>query len=464
MRRAISVLMGMIGRLLRWPRARSRRSTEPAGQSMQSEPAVATAAESAAPLSPPEDHFRNLRPRTSAPPVAAIAARSLPAFGIVGALLTLLFGIGVVRGELPFIGPVESAAPAWALALVTISLWAVYLLWKVPQWQADAWARSGNADPRELFEIENASRGTLGQILSGVAVLSGLIFAWQQLGQTSDNLRVSQEGQITDRFTRAVDQLGSDDLTVRLGGIYALERIALDSPRDYGPVMEVLTAFARQESPLPANAAGTPVVAAPVAPEEVRAVFKVIGRRTNDQIAAEIVAGGCLDLTDINAVGVNLVESDLRHTCWDRSDLRGAQMMRSTLSGASFVGSDLSQQASLDSAMAQGAFFSQANLSTSNLSRADFGDANLLSANLSAAQLAETSFADATLVGTNFALANAIGADFQGASFSGAILDNAILSGADLTGAEHLSPEQLATAIVDPTTKLPDGVAQAAGG
>ena len=118
----------------------------------------------------------------------------------------------------------------------------------MPQWQADAWARSGNASPREVFEIENESRGTLGQILSGVAVLTGLIFAWQQLGQTSDNLRVSQEGQITDRFSRAVDQLGSDDLTVRLGGIYALERIARDSPRDYGPVMEVLTAFVRQES------------------------------------------------------------------------------------------------------------------------------------------------------------------------------------------------------------------------
>jgi hypothetical protein len=46
-------------------------------------------------------------------------------------------------------------------------------------------------------------------------------------------VRVSQEGRITDRFTRAVDQLGSDDLTVRLGGICALERIAGDCPRDY---------------------------------------------------------------------------------------------------------------------------------------------------------------------------------------------------------------------------------------
>jgi hypothetical protein len=193
----------------------------------------ANAAASAEPLSPPEDHFRRLRPRASAPPAAAVVARSLPLLGFAGEVLTLLAAVGVVRGQLPVVGPIESASPAWAPALVTISLWAVSLLWKVPLWQADAWARSGNANPRELFEIENSSRGTLGQILSGVAVLTGLIFAWQQLGQTSDNLRVSQEVQVTDRFTRAVDQLGSEDLTVRLGGIYALERIARDCPRDY---------------------------------------------------------------------------------------------------------------------------------------------------------------------------------------------------------------------------------------
>lgn len=404
----------------------------------------------------PEDHFRNLRPRTSAPPAAAIAARSLPLLGVVGALATLTLGFGAARGELPGIGPVGDANFAWAALLVTISIWAVYLLWKVPQWQADAWARTGTSNPRELFEIENQSRGTLGQILSGVAVLTGLIFAWQQLGQTSNNLRVSTEGQITDRFTSAVDQLGSDALTVRLGGVYALERIARDSPRDYGPVMEVLTAFARQESPLPPNAAATPVVAAPVVPEEVRAVLKVIGRRSAEQIAAEIAGGAnCLDLTGLNAIGVDLIDADLRNTCWNRSDLRGAQIMRADLSGATFVGSNLSQQANLDGVNARDADFSQADLSLSNLSNADLSDANLLSADLSFAALVETNLADATLVSATLDTANAFGADFSNADLSGASLVATVLSGADLTGAEHLDPSQLATAFVDDTTVLP---------
>src|SRR6266702_335401 len=46
--------------------------------------------------------------------------------------------------------------------------------------------------------------------------------------------------------------LGSDNLDVRLGGIYALERIASSSEVDRGPILEVLTAYVRGHSPWPA--------------------------------------------------------------------------------------------------------------------------------------------------------------------------------------------------------------------
>jgi hypothetical protein len=43
------------------------------------------------------------------------------------------------------------------------------------------------------------------------------------------------------------------NVEVRLGAIYALERIAYDSPRDHWPIIEVLTAYVRQNAPAPAQ-------------------------------------------------------------------------------------------------------------------------------------------------------------------------------------------------------------------
>jgi hypothetical protein len=57
----------------------------------------------------------------------------------------------------------------------------------------------------------------LAQILAGTALLSGLYFTWR-------TLQVNREGQITERFTRAIEQLGathddnSKNLELRLGG------------------------------------------------------------------------------------------------------------------------------------------------------------------------------------------------------------------------------------------------------
>lgn len=470
-RLALIALSGMTSRLLSRKRARPRPdersdSAKPATRSTRSGNKSATAAAHEAPVSqpgtvttatPPVDPFRNLPARAGVPLVASIAARSLPVIGICGSLLTLLLGIGALRGELPYIGTLDFENLAWASALVSISLWAVYLLWKVPQWQAAAWAKQGNPNPRELFEIENDSRGTLGQILSGVAVLTGLIFAWQQLGQTSDNLRVSEEGQITDRFSRAVDQLGSDQFTVRLGGIYALERIARDSPRDYSPVMEVLTAFARQESPLSPNAVATPAATVSETPLDVVAVFKVIGRRSEEQILAEMEAGECLDLTSVNAVGANLAEYDLRNTCWNRSDLRGAIMSRANLSDATFDGVIL-QQANLDRIAANGASFSSANLSYANLSQSDLSDANLLAANMMRATLQATDFTNANLGGANLTEAQAIGADFSGANMLDARLTDTLLADAQLATVGQLTTEQIEPALTSGGTTLPPGI------
>jgi hypothetical protein len=59
---------------------------------------------------------------------------------------------------------------------------------------------------------------------------------------------LTEQGQVTDRYTKAIEQLGSDKLDVRIGVIYALERIARDSHRDHPTIMAVLAAFIREHS------------------------------------------------------------------------------------------------------------------------------------------------------------------------------------------------------------------------
>jgi hypothetical protein len=63
-----------------------------------------------------------------------------------------------------------------------------------------------------------------------------------------EQTNADRQRRITENFFRAVEQLGSDKLEVRLGGIYSLERISKESPDDYWTVMENLTAFVRERS------------------------------------------------------------------------------------------------------------------------------------------------------------------------------------------------------------------------
>lgn len=104
----------------------------------------------------------------------------------------------------------------------------------------------GADGPRSLSPVDRAkamndARITVLQGVGGTLLLVGVYLTWRQI-------QVSREGQITERYTRAVEQLGSDNRGVRVGGIYALERIAKDSAADRGTVSEVLTTFVRERA------------------------------------------------------------------------------------------------------------------------------------------------------------------------------------------------------------------------
>ena len=177
------------------------------------------------------------------------------------------------------------------------------------------------------------------------------------LAYTARTYRLSREGQLTDRYTKAVEQLGSDKIEVRLGGLYALERLMHDSPADRPTIIEVLAAYIRQHAQLGSPA---PIALATTAPlpssrlriaglrrstrlvlpdrpdADVQAALTVLGRRT--PIANE----NAIVLTDTRLGGVGLVRADLSKAWLDGTDLSGAWLDGTDLSGAGLTGVDLS--------------------------------------------------------------------------------------------------------------------------
>jgi hypothetical protein len=122
--------------------------------------------------------------------------------------------------------------------------------------------------PAELVNAKNNVRSTLLQAIAGLVLVLGAIAAWRQLklGReqfqasreqtrrteeftreqfqasreqirrteefTSRQLEISERGQVTERFTRAIEQLASDNIYLRIGGVYGLELLAAQSAVD----------------------------------------------------------------------------------------------------------------------------------------------------------------------------------------------------------------------------------------
>ena len=310
-----------------------------------------------------------------------------------------------------------------AIAVVVLALAVVWALF-VPL--ADWLARHDVGSVKGALHetaLDNA-RGRLLTLGAGLFAAGALVFTARNFTVSRRTLELTEQGQVTDRYTKAIEQLGSDKLDVRIGGIYALERVARDSARDHPTVMEVLTAFIREHSrePWPEPNPGGQEQEQSIRPD-VQAAITVVGRRDRARDVQRI------NLSRANLAGADLIGADLTQAV-----LSGATLTRANLIFATLTRADLTQAVLSDATLTR-AVLSGANLSGADLTRADLTQAVLSDANL----------ARAVLIGAVLSAANLSAANLSAAVLSDAVLSDAVLARADLIGAD-LSDADLARA------------------
>ncbi|MBB4907274.1 pentapeptide repeat-containing protein [Actinophytocola algeriensis] len=194
----------------------------------------------------------------------------------------------------------------------------------------------------ERLKAANDARTTFVSAMVGAVALGSVIVGLR-------TYKLSQSGQFTDRYSRAVEHLSSEKTTVRLGGIYALERLAKDSSFDKQAVADVLAAFIREAATV-VNSDGERQLSS-----DAQAAIRVIG--------AKFMRGG---RREVNLAGSSLPLADLRSLDLSRSDLVNADLSMASLDNATLENSNLAG-ADLRGITANGTKFSGANLTSADL-------------------------------------------------------------------------------------------------
>jgi hypothetical protein len=214
--------------------------------------------------------------------------------------------------------------------------------------------------PLDRLKAENDVRSTLLQALGGLLALGGVAAG---ASMTLRQIRVNREGHTIELFSKAIDQLSSADVSVRHGGVYALQFLAELDPRYAGMIHALLTAFIRQHAPWPSTRPEAEVNA-----ERARfhggAADDVGGAIAALRSGSMITEGAWSELENVDLRGAQLDGYDVPRTCFVGSnlagatladaDLRKASMSNTILRGANLAGADLSG-ADLNAADLEGA-------------------------------------------------------------------------------------------------------------
>lgn len=159
-----------------------------------------------------------------------------------------------------------------------------------------------------------------------------------QLAESRRQLALTQEAQLNQQFTVAIEHLGADVLELRIGGLVVLGRLLERFEGMRGPIIDIVTSYLKSVSPYPRPGV-TREEHRHSAPVDVQTALDVLMRRPASSDAEP------LNLAEVDLEGAvlrvgNLGGADLSRCNLDRADLTGcnldeASLVESTLSHAS---------------------------------------------------------------------------------------------------------------------------------
>ena len=271
----------------------------------------------------------------------------------------------------------------------------------------------------------------------------------------------TEQGLRQERLKNAIEHLGDEKDTVRLGGAYELFHLAEDSKDLRKTALDMLCLHIRQTTgkkkykkkhkSKPSEEVQSLLTLLFVQEHEVFKDLQINlqGSWLNGANLGEARFGDAI-LVGVHLQGANLWRAYLQGAVLRGANLQGANLTGVHLQKANFKGAHLQEanfllahlqeadisEAELQGAKLNGAYLQSANLDKAHLQGADLFGAHLQGANLTGAELqrvflAGTRLQGANLQGANLQRANLIEVQLQGANLQGADLTAANLQGLD---------------------------------
>jgi uncharacterized protein YjbI with pentapeptide repeats len=294
---------------------------------------------------------------------------------------------------------------------------------------------------KDILAITKDETSARNAVYTNLIPAVGGIFFWITAYMTWRNLISSEEKQITERFSKAVEQLGSEKSPTVIGAVYSLERISKDSEKDYQKAMEILIAFIKNNNSMDGHQNQLVKVH-----QSIQEIITIIGRRISNpnRNNDEKLNLSYVDLTKISILNLDLSKIDFQGSCFTHGNINGAKFIDSNLSDSNFsyVNNEKFSGTRKRNEFAK-ADLRGANLYKAVLIKSDFRNSRMGGANLTEAMLSSSDMRGVNLVSANLDKADLTGTNLCEANLSGATLSNTIISGANLSTATGLNIDQI---------------------